>query len=74
MEYGHAPWTPFECDYRCKDGFNLSLGLKAVCGFRKKTHIRLNSVHFFHQYVGCTVSEVSLHSYAAVLRACKCAI
>lgn len=71
MKYGRALWRPFECDYNCKDSFNLSLRLKAVCGFRKKTHTS-QFCSFFHQNVGCTVSEVSVHSCTAVLTACKC--
>lgn len=48
MKYGRALWRPFECDYHCtRDVFNLSLRLEVVCGFRKKTHIRLNYVHSF---------------------------
>lgn len=38
MKYGRVLRRPFECDYQCKEGFNLSLGLKTVCGFLSSPH------------------------------------
>lgn len=30
MKYGHVQPRPFECDYQCEEGFNLSLRLKKI--------------------------------------------
>lgn len=44
MKYGRVLWKPFECDYQCKEGFNLSPQAKRIIQY----------VDFFEQPTYCS--------------------
>lgn len=61
MKYVRVLWRPFESDYQCEEGFNLSPGLEdpTVCGFSEQpTYCTNDCVQFiFHQNVQAAPSH-----------------